>query len=70
MRIKPPPTGRSRTRHLVIVVLGSALAASGFSKLLLGELLGAEHTAQVIAWFASFTLFLVVDLTDALDDER
>lgn len=69
MKLKPPPPGRSRTRQLTIAILGAALAASGFSKLLLGELLDVGHTAQVISWFAAFVLFLAIDLTDALDDE-
>lgn len=68
MRFRSLPP--NRTWHLVIAVLGSALVASGFSKLILGELFGAGHTVQVITWFATFALCLAIDFTNAPDDAR
>jgi hypothetical protein len=67
MRLRPPPAGRSRTEHVVIHVILCWGAAGGFAIFFLGDLLGAGSTVQVIAFFVSFVIFLVADLTD-LDD--
>ena len=55
-------SGRRRALYLLFVTLLAAAGASGFSKGLLGELLGAGHTVRVLAWFVFFFILLGIEL--------
>ena len=58
----PSLSRRRRALYLFFAALLAAAGASGFSKGLLGELLGVGQTVRVIAWLVSFFILLGIEL--------
>lgn len=52
--------GRSQAFAVISVISSAAIVASGASKLILGEILGATPSVQQKAWFTVFLVGLLV----------